>query len=418
MLGSFFAGVPLLFLSGFIITNFLNPSYYFAIEYPHLPQVFILLSTGSLILVYFFSQQKSHFFKLPNVMLLLLYFCTVLTAFFRTVDPENSQEVLNIFSKGVFVYCLVVCVIFNYQQLRQLLYVLAACITINAIKIVHSPVWDKGRAWLEGSTLIKDPNDATMVFICGLPIVISLFLTTKNKLLKILLAYSVFVVLLAIIEARSRGGFLSIFAMFLVLLFIQTSIKKRLIIIAILAPVIFVVAVRYVPAAYFQRILEIVDIEEDSTGSAQARVNAMTISVRYLRSHLLSEYGPGNHSYHLASELGDDIQEISEDAKGSYLTHNFLLQYGHDNGLLPLLVYYVWLLSIFQMLFKSLKMTRIAGDRDMEILISSSLVLYCGFLVGALFLPFAYRLFVFYFSSLSYATCKIANMRSDELKTD
>lgn len=383
----------------FTFSNFFSPMYYFGDEFARLPFVLAMATFFIYIIAQLAENKPILRINLPIFLLILVLLFAIIGTFVLTVDINNSIETFNYLIKNVLLFLLISLVVSNLKELKIYLFVLVICGFGNAYKMAHYPVWNRGRAWSEGTSFSADPNILTLMFVYTLPLIVALMILPQRKLFKAVLAYFIFTIMLGIIEGQSRGGFVALVVMTGFGLLQIKSKKQRFV--SMLCVLIFsgIFFARYTPPEYFARMQEIVNPETDKTGSAQARSSAMSIIGKYIITHPFSEYGLGNHSYFIANEYGVDVENTEYFNRGSYLAHNIFLQLGGDLGLIPLLIYIFFILVLFfglQKIIKKYSCDDITDARVFVIISKSLAISLFGLLIASFFLAGAYQPFLYY----------------------
>jgi len=403
--------IPFIFICFFTISNFFSPLYYFGEKYARIP--FILATIAAIAhIIYRVTKGKPIIRFHPSIIVLFfIWLFAVYGTYIGSVDIERSKETLDYLNKEFVLFVLLSQIISNLKELKIYFFVLACCTYGIAYKLTHYPVWNMGRSWLYGTGFGGDPNILTLLFVFSLPLFFATILISNNKPIKVLFLYFIFTVLLGIVEAQSRGGFLALLTMGVIGVTQVKTQKKRLM--AALALIIFggLFFARYAPPAYFYRMQEIYTPESDNTGSAQARASAMGLTYNYVISHPFSKYGLGNHSYYIANAYGIDTTQSDNIFRGSYLVHNIFLQFGADLGFIPLLFFILFILSLFMSLKENCKLyTSSFSKKAIEITtMSKSLITSLfGLLMASFFLAGAYQPFLYYIGGCCIALTFIA----------
>lgn len=399
----------------FTIASFLSPEKYFGSAFVGVPfklsvLTFILHMLGS------FKNEK-YLFKIntPNVLLLIMFAVSAIFTFNITVDQERSLIIWGDFSKTMFLYILVSNILTTRDEFKLYALTLALLGAYIGYDYSTNPVWNKGRAYYYGSYLMGDPNGVSMVLVYSIPFIVSFLLNSKNIILKLLFGLGVFYCGLGIIEGQSRGAFVGLLAMAGLTVWAVPK-GKKLSTLLLLSLCISFFVIRYVPEVYLSRVQEIANPDSDPTGSAQTRFETMLIAGKYIVSHPFSEYGLGNHSYHIAEEYGwAGGAEVGDIFRGGFLAHNIFLQYGADAGLLPMFVYISFIISIFSKLVKYIKQLQFqyAGNDEIVIFTKCTLISIASFMAGVFFLPWSYNIFTFILSGLAVA---LSNIIANELQ--
>lgn len=402
-------GLSFIFLCLFTISNYLRPGFWLGESYSNLPMIFGVLSVVSFVVFDLKKVKKKIFINWSVLLIFAVYLFSCYSTFVETVDSVRSEEIFyEYLTKGTILYFMIVYIVNTQKKYKIYFYVLTVGAFLLAYRYINYPVWHHGRAWLTGSALTTDPNGVSILFLYTMPLALALFMATKSRLMKIALIYCCLVIMLGVIEGRSRGGFLALITLCgLTIFIVPKSIGGKIKVFLILAPVLALIMFRYAPPGYIYRMQEIFEPESDPTGSAYARAVAMSLATNYITAHPISEYGIGNHSYYLAEQLGIQ-QETNDIFRGGTLVHNFFLQYGADAGSIPMIIFLCFIVSIGCYARKVDKGCLGRNDSQTRIFNMASFLSYTVFVVGALFLPWAYSLFLFYVAGLCTAQYKIA----------
>ncbi len=177
------------------------------------------------------------------------------------------------------------------------------------------------------------------------------------------------------------------------------GVKRKVIYFLVLTLLGGLFVLRYAPQRYIDRIYELTAPSHDHTGSAQIRGENMLISVNYIRSHLFSEYGPGNNGYMIATEKGAIATgtDRSEHFGGQHV-HSIFLQLGADMGSIALFFYSLFIFGNFYLVVKSRKYFHSEDYRvdELRYLRIAVMISFVGFISAGTFLPIAYRLYTYY----------------------
>jgi hypothetical protein len=391
--------IPFVLICLFTISNFYSPIQYLGESFARLPFILATASAVTLIVNSYLRKEKILYLNMSYFLLIIVLFFALYSTYIETVDIERSKEYFDSLFKGIILFLLVSSIINNKIELKIYFILLTFCTFGLAYQLVHTPTWDRGRAYVADSMYGGDPNIITMVIVLTLPLAICIFLCTKSKLFKIFLLYVVFIMLLGIIEASSRGGFVALLVLSgYGIIQIDGKIRKVVAAVAIilLGGIFFA---RYAPPAYLTRMMEITDPEADQTGSAQARSSAMAITFDYVLTNPISEYGIGNHGYYIAKIY--DADPFHEDIfRGSFLVHNNFLQLGADMGLIPLVFYILFILSLFRCLSiaqkKLLPLEDSSFKKEKLIMTKSLRISLIALLSASFFLASAYQPLIYY----------------------
>lgn len=407
--------LPVLFLSLFVIASFLSFEKMFGEMFRGLPFFLSIVTLVSHIIYSLVTGKKLVRFNSSFVLLLLLTIVSLCFTYFITVDSFHSRKIWADFYKCIVLCWLISCVIRDERELRYFFYIIVLVAIYISYFYVNYPDWHDGRAHFTGSYVIGDPNGVSLWLLSCLPFSWVLFAVSKSNVMRIVFVGSNVLFLRAVFEAQSRGGFIGLTFILFAFLFLlmkekKFDISKKMLLGIVVLSVVMFSFIRYMPPQYLSRISEITNPQQDTTGSSEARLNAMRLAFEYIIENPFSKYGIGNHSYYIAEIYGQSPSELGEDLfAGSYLAHSLFLQYGADTGLVPMMIYSGFVVSLLLNLrrVKIVVSSKIPLNPTSLFYINATLASLSGFLVGAFFLPWAYSIFLFYISGISMAVVNI-----------
>lgn len=244
-------------------------------------------------------------------------------------------------------------------------------------------------AGYEGA-LTQNPNDLALMLNLITPLAIGLLAIHRKPLAKSVLLTVVALNTAAVIYTRSRSGFLTIAALWLFYGWKLSRRRRAGWPIAVL--IVALLCVPLLPTGYLSRIGTITNIEEDESGSAQGRWEAMKAGAGYIMEHPVVGSGIGMNGLALNDLIGASWHNV----------HNVYLEYGMDLGLPGLFLYLVLTVSAFRSTI--LVCRRTAGVPGLQTLFHLSEGLQgslCAFVVGAFFAPVAYNFYFYYIAGLT-----------------
>lgn len=338
---------------------------------------------------------------------LLLFGWAVITVPFSYWPGGSVAVITGHFMKSIVVFVLLSQIVNTLPRLKLIAWGLALMTIPLAVTAVKNYVTGK---YLTGSgsvtrivgydaPLTGNPNDLALTLNLMLPMIIALLAINRKLGQRTLLMGLILLSVAAIIATNSRTGFLTlavVFGTYLVML-----CKRRGIGWGVLALVLMLGAVPFLPSGYVDRLTTITNIDADATGSAQERWAYMTTGVKYTLTHPLAGAGVGMNVLAL--------NQMSRSA-GWKEVHNVYLQYAMELGI-PGLV-------LFLMVFRGcLKSVRAVRDRfaerpdqpDLFHLAQGIRVSLIAFAVAAMFHPVAYHFYFYYFAGLALATKAIGD---------
>jgi probable O-glycosylation ligase (exosortase A-associated) len=238
--------------------------------------------------------------------------------------------------------------------------------------------------------LTENPNDLALMLNLIIPLTVGLLSVHRTVGARLVLLFVVFISIAAIVYTRSRGGFLTLGAVFF---FFAWKLIRRgkpgwpaaIVVLALLC-------VPLLPQGYLARMNTITNIDADETGSAQDRWESMRAGTAYIVEHPLVGGGIGMNILVLNELVSATWHEV----------HNVYLQYGVDLGLPGLFLF----LTIMSASFRSTAFVcrRTDGVPRFGTLFHLSEGLQgslCAFVVGGFFSPVAYNFYFYYLAGLA-----------------
>lgn len=252
------------------------------------------------------------------------------------------------------------------------------------------------------SALAGNPNDLALMLNLILPITIALLFISKRSSSRMVLSVIIALDALAIVATYSRAGFLALGV--IAACYLVVMLRRRLHGAVLLICAGMLLSAPLLPSSYLGRLGTIVNVQDDSTGSAQTRLQDMKAAVRYVAENPLVGAG-----------IGQDILALNE-IRGDTWTkvHNVYLEYAVDLGLPGLLLFMLLLGRILRITVRAIHLP-VAGaeGRTLRLLTEGIGISLIAFTVAALFYPDAYQFYFYYIAGLAVAATTISDrMRS------
>lgn len=316
--------------------------------------------------------------------------------------PGGSMTYLfDHYFKTLIVFVLLAHVINSVPRLQQIswtLVLLAVPLALTTLENYVSGLSFAGSSRVRGysSALTANPNDLALMLNLVLPMCIGLFLAERRAHFRLLLGCIVPLLVLAIIVTFSRAGFLTLGLTCLCYLWLLRDRPER-----IWPPVLLLLslaALPLLPDTYIDRIMTIVEIEEDTTGSAQTRLGDIKVAVELVIDHPLIGTGPGMNILALNKARGETWTEV----------HNVYLQYAVDLGLPGLVLFLLFYRKCLAAVHTVMQRTR-GQPRDYSLycLTEGIHVSLLAFALAAMFHPVAYSFYFYYMAGLALAVQRI-----------
>jgi O-antigen ligase len=251
--------------------------------------------------------------------------------------PGDSINLLmDIFLKVAAIFVLMINLLDTRERLRSILRLVVICGTVLALFAISNYLAGKflttdKRIGIRIAGVVggvfENPNDLATSLVLLIPPAVALALLTRRAARAAWLACAT-VLAMAVVLTFSRGGFLGLIAMVVVLLWkLLRRNGAATILAAALMGGVFLVAM---PSGYSSRLTSIFDSESDPTGSVQARRDLLQRAASVAASHPIVGVGMGN--FHIYS-----IREQK--------AHNSYLEIAAELGLIGLIAYLAMLFA-------------------------------------------------------------------------
>jgi len=340
-------------------------------------------------------------FTAPTKILLCLVGWALITAPFSLWPGGSISFLIENFSKTVIVFILLINVVDSRLRLRQIswgLVLMSIPLGVTTIRNFLSGVslQTGDRVLGYSSGLTANPNDMALMLNLILPLAVGLLLASERTGMRILLAAIAGLIAISIVATFSRAGFLTLMVTGLTYFWLYRNRKERIWIPVILVLGLF--ALPFMPSGYVSRISTIVNVEEDSTHSAQTRLEDMKAAARLTIASPIVGSGIGMNVLALNEQRGETWTAV----------HNVYLQYLVElgvPGLVLFLLLYLNCLRTTGTVLRSLNGDESGGLFHLAEGLRVSLI---AFAVAAFFHPVAYHFYFYYIAGLAIAAQAIA----------
>ena len=318
------------------------------------------------------------------------------------IDPSEAWTTFSEFLiKTILIFIVLVNVLRTEMRIKLLIY-LAFAVSIylcyHVIDDYRSGVFKIGMAEtntqrVEGAIkgLFDNSNDLALHIVTMIPIAFVLGLENKNPLRRIIFWGTTLLMIAAVIMTFSRGGFLGLIAMALVLVRKIGRRNKSMALAALVLGVVFFLAVA--PGAYAGRLSTIFNSASDITGSSSQRTEVLKRSIWVTLRYPLFGVGLGNFHHKSAQELG---------------THNAYTQVSSEMGIAAMICYIIFMVHPLR---KLRMMEREMFERNensrfyyLAIGLQASLI---GYMVSSFFAAVAYQWYIYYLVAYAIALRRI-----------
>ncbi|MCM2356997.1 MAG: O-antigen ligase family protein [Geobacteraceae bacterium] len=267
------------------------------------------------------------------------------------IDPEKSiQEIMN-YGKGFLLIVMLVMVVRDERDLKKLTIYCLAGLTVGALMAVYQYKTGTFRINTEMikrvATLRGDPNDTALLFVSGLPLAVY-WLKASQRLVARFIAGGCFALLaLGIVLTGSRGGFLALIFVLVLIYLRSPSVKTTM------AGIVVVAALAVMaPGSYWERIGTIFTGREiHQSASMDNRRNLQQAGLKLAYENLALGVGPGNfgRAFFLSS---NNARMGNFNENFSVVAHNMYLQFLVENGIFGIILFFVIIFRTFASLRK------------------------------------------------------------------
>lgn len=319
------------------------------------------------------------------VIFIFLTFFIVACWLSRVGDPDGvtAHKYIGEVTNMWLLFLVGVATVRTSRDLRELH--LVFMVTIVVLGIVS--YWHYRIDWWEMPLPARnvDRNQFSLTLAAFVPIFLLVVVLAKRRLFKYLAVFSIMLIIVCVIPSYSRGAFLSLMIAFV--LGTKLMPNKKLYVI-ILALALGVGALK-VSDSYIERLSSSADYEEEA--SAAGRVATYYAAFSMFQSAPLMGVGVGNFNDYFWGYCPEQYRVFCMPGKS---VHNLYLQVLSETGLMGMIPFLLFILSMLKMLVPMLlpgKGPQCRHDKTCYAFGASFLVLLLGYLL----LPGAYNSFIY-----------------------
>lgn len=363
---------------------------------------------GITLLALIFGVKRSERGKIPlEGKILIVLFVQMLLCIPGAFWKGGAYDVVvNKFSKGVIVALLIPLVVTSVKQLRKLLYIQAAAITLVTFASILAHHTMDGRLMGIQKGILENPNDLAINIAINFPLCMGFLFAAKKGLSKLLWAAGLLCILYGVVATYSRSGMIAMTITGLICLW-EFGVKgKRPLLLAGTA-ICGVLALGALVASprYMGRIASLVKapdpsirgantMESHGDASLQARTQLLKDSLRLMAQHPLFGIGPGMFPI----------------VTGEWrVVHNTYTELGAEAGIPALLLFVSLLITSGRRIRKVRKLPGYAADPDIRLWASALWAGLAGYAAGAFTASTEYTLFTYFLVGYICALYQIAS---------
>ena len=314
------------------------------------------------------------------------------------VSPPHTMAVLtDVYLKTVIIFILMVNLIDTRQRifsLWKLVVVCGAALGVGAIRSYMKGEFAVKGLRIEGFVggMFENPNDLATALDILLPFAIVLTVISKG-LTRLFYLGCAAILTAGILVTLSRGGFLGLLALCVVLLWkLGRGRRLKTILVAVL---ICGTLLAVMPGGYGARITTIFNTEQDQTGSAQQRRELMERAASIAIRHPIIGVGMGNfHIYSIHDKPA----------------HNAYLEIAAELGVMGLIAYLILIFAPLRSLHRIERQTRGRRSKsawEMYWLSVSIQAAFIAYMVCSLFASIQYLWYLYYTAAYAVALRQI-----------
>jgi hypothetical protein len=398
----------------------------------------------------FIRRQK---IKIDYILLLMgIYFATLLLSFFPAIDKEIAFGwIVEFLLEGALLYFLIINVIRNSAILRKVIWTLILGGSLLGSLTVYQDItrsykndfWglaqrnllrgydekmpggdrglirtrEKVRLADRAMGSMGDPNRFAQVLIVLLPLAFFRFFDEKKKSLKLLAVICAVLILSGILLTYSRGAFVSICLMVLLMGVLRYIRLYQILLSAVLILLIIAIA----SPGYFNRMQSLVGVQglfsRAKTAEADAvilgRTTEMLAAFMVFLDHPIVGVGPGQYIKFYALEYQDNPDIAFRRIDKGRRAHSLFLELAAENGILGLGSFMAVVFFVLYQLWKSRRHWRERNQEYANYAIAFFLSIV-GYLSTAMFLSLAFQRFYWILIALAGSTIQILNLEKPE----
>lgn len=377
------------------------------------------------------------------LVMFLLYGVVIFASSLVAVNPDLADESLFEHVKGLIIVLVIINLMTSRLDLRRAVWVLilvgAFLSTISVYQVFTSTYGQEfggfGRiklAHIVGHVYqpriagpLSDPNFYAQILVPLVPLALCQLWHESSLRLKLLAAYALSVIILALVFTYSRGGALAL----MIVLLVAATNKKLKLQFLVLGLLVAMPLWLLIPKEFEGRLSTLSQLipgrgEEivDTDTSFQERMLLMRVAWEMFSEHPLLGVGAGNYSEHYedyAQYVGSSVSSY-EDFGQRRFPHSLYLQIAAETGLVGLVLFVSILAVTLWRARSAIRLFVKAGDRQSASMVTSLALGLVGYLTSSLFLHGHYIRYLWLLVALIVAANHVARAARclGRMKTD
>ncbi len=332
------------------------------------------------------QQQYTHFLEIPQVkMVLAILALALLTVPFSVWPGQSFSFAIERFPRTILFFLVLIYAVNNFDALRKVVWTFIVGAFLLAFFTITMGTSHAGRMTASGT---YDPNDIAMLFVIALPIVY-FFMSSRKGVAKVILFGTLLTLLFAFILTVSRGGFLGLIVIALLILFKDKG-RSWAVKISVLS-MLTLAFVQFAPDTYWDRMKTITSEDDYNLTADYGRKQLWLRGLGLMLDNPVTGVGAGAFMTGLGYSFGD--------TGGKWLTaHNAFVQVGAELGVGGFVLFIMLIVTSLRLLRRlRKKYSSSPGEFKNHLWLTTALeVSLWGYVATAMFLSAAYFA-MFYF---------------------
>ncbi len=319
----------------------------------HLGDVAIVLVFA----VFFLTAKTQHavgILKIQQVKIFLFIYLLALLFIPFSFWPSKSLEFMfKGFLSIAIMFLFLIYSINTYSELRKVIW--ASILGVLALAIFSIVSGQTGRL---SSTSTYDPNDIALMYVLFIPIAY-FFMNQVQGLRKLFLFCALLILLYALIQTGSRGGFLGLMTISILIFFKDhnRSFVQKVIVLGILA----IGFIQFSPGSYWERMESITDQQAYNYTAEDGRIEVWKKGIGLMLQNPITGVGAGAFNIAYGNVYGGGPGGFKWSA-----AHNSFLQIGTEIGVFGLILFIAIFISCFKNLYRYRKFNKRDSKQDQQ----------------------------------------------------
>jgi putative inorganic carbon (hco3(-)) transporter len=259
----------------------------------------------------------------------------------QAVDTESVASRMVEFSKIVGVAIFTTALVYKPAHLRILVWVIALSFAFYGVKSGLAGILGGGAQIMQGpGGMLEDNNDFAMALCMGLPFLVQIGASERKPELRRAVYFMVPLTMLTILLTQSRGGFLALGTMTLLLIWRSKNRGAALVGLTLAGAI----SLFFLPASFYERMGTITTAAQED-GSAKGRLAAWKTAINMAQHRPLTGVG-------LSKFQSAYTQYATVEHETARATHNAYLQMWAECGTIALALYLFLIVGSFFALWR------------------------------------------------------------------